>query len=220
METIPMIRAGLLFALLFWGSSAFSMPFTSVITGADMSGMAVTATFADGSTETAIWATTSTNGAIPFGEGYAGAATGTGWSLAQQGFTLGNFTGGPGGSPLGVWTFNSAAGALAIASVEINAIIAGIVFDVKEAVFTPGSGVGREFLADTSSTVPSSYSYGSLISSPDLYGTLSMSWDNGFAAGSTLRFMADTDKIPEPPTVLLMTLGLLGLVFGAKKKMA
>jgi len=76
----------------------------SVVTGADMVGIEVEA-FYNGISETAIWDVTSADGSVPDGEGFAGAASGSGWSLAQQGFTFGNLSNT--GSLLGLWTFSN-----------------------------------------------------------------------------------------------------------------
>ena len=240
-----MKRAGLLIALLFWGTTAWSMPIISVITGADMAGMKVTAFFADNTSETATWVTTDTDASVPYGEGFAGEAAGTGWVLSQRGYTEGNFDG---TNPLGVWTLTyagsatggtsddstntegttaptggsgSEASAPAITSLKIDAFVAGIMFDkFLDVEYTPGSNIGRTFRADRTTSVPNSAQYSGLISDPDLWAVLTLSWDNGFAPGSTLRFMADTDKIPEPPVYALMLIGLLGLGLRAAKARA
>lgn len=210
-----MKRAGILFTLLFWGSAAWSMPITSAITGADMAGVQVTATFADGSSDTAIWAATGVD---------SGAASGTGWSLGESGDTFGDVL--PSGLLTGVWTLSNNAGQN-MTSLFVNAMVANVVFDTilvdtlaelaDPTKNTPGSSQGRPF---TYSGTPTGItaSYGSLVSAPDLYGTMTvdLAAGGGLASGSTLAFMSDTDQVPEPPVYLLFGLGLLGL--GLRKK--
>jgi len=77
-------------ALSAFITPAYAISFTSAITGADMAGMEVTATFEGGLTETLTWSTTSTDASVPFGEGFAGGGFGTNFSFEHQGFTEGN----------------------------------------------------------------------------------------------------------------------------------
>jgi hypothetical protein len=57
----------------------------------------------------------------------------------------------------------------------------------------------------------------------DIYRYLEIYFDNpgGFAAGDVLTFIADTDTIPEPSTLLLLGSGLIGVLVlrrrGSKK---
>jgi hypothetical protein len=221
---------GLCVGALFWGGPSQATAILDVITGADMAGMKVTVQFLGGGTESVFWNTTLQDGTIPYGEGFRGGAFGTGWSLVQQGFTQGgyvddqpNYVG-----PVGVWTLTSVAGV--IESLQIDALAGNIVFDrFVDRMETPGSSYGRDFCTAeiwavepqsgppsycgssvTLSGAENSAIYSALYSSPDLFGTLTLTWTNGFTPGSTLQFMADTDKIPEPATLALLTIGLLG----------
>ncbi|MCB1843995.1 MAG: hypothetical protein KDI09_13610 [Halioglobus sp.] len=198
----------LLLCLSVGTTVANAIPITSSsITGADMVGMSVTAFF-NGSSETAIWAATGADGSVPFGEGFSGAAAGTGWALSQQGFTLGNFD--PASGALGVWTATNNTG-FDITSLVIDALAGGIVFDqFLDAEYTPGSDVGRTFLADTNNAGASGF-YSAPVSDPDLFGTLTINFAGGLASGSSFRFQADTDAVPVPATGLLVGLGLLAL---------
>ena len=98
--------------LLTLGSSAAQaavLNFDTSITGADMGGINVTATFADSSNETLTWVSTGTDlgdsgNVIIDHEGYTGGVSGTNWSLTQQGFTLGNVNG---TDLYGAWTFTN-----------------------------------------------------------------------------------------------------------------
>ncbi|MEM8543703.1 MAG: PEP-CTERM sorting domain-containing protein [Cyanobacteria bacterium P01_H01_bin.119] len=173
--------------------------------GADMDGMQVLVEFLDGSTEEAIWGTTAAN---------AGGAFGTDWDLTFSGSTT--F-----GSP---WTFN-AGGALSVSSLTINGIPGNTAFDDGAFPSTPGSASGWAF-ETASGQAPDSWEYSNPldISTGDMWGTLAMSWDNGFSG--TMTFIADTDNgtvdnpltaahVPEPTTVL----GLVGVAaaFGMSK---
>lgn len=201
------------FVLLLAGGTANAVTISDDITGADMAGMNVTALFADGSQETATWIVTSTDPTVPDGEGFAGGAFGTGWSLTQQGFSLGNVVG---GAVLGEWTLNNDAGQ-SMTSLVIDAMAGDIVFDLglptTTAEFTPGSGSGRDFTPDPTSGPLPDATYGALFSAPDLWGELTLTWNanNLFASGSELRFLADTDQVPLPGTAMLLVIGVLGL---------
>ncbi len=199
----------LVLSLVAWVSPAYSTVIKSSITGADMAGINVTAYFAGGGSETATWVTTSTDGSIAFQEGYVGGAFGTGWSLTQQGETFGQF--GPGGQLLGVWTLDNGSGN-SLVRIAIDALMADIVFDnLFGAEGTVGSGPGRDFTSGPTNA-PGSVVYSDLYSAPDLYGSLTLDWGvTGFASGNTFQFMADTEMVPEPATVLLFAAGLLGL---------
>ncbi len=199
----------LVLSLVAWVNPAYSTVIKSNITGADMAGINVTAYFAGGGSETATWVTTSTDGTPAYQEGYAGGAFGAGWSLTQQGETFGQF--GPGSQLLGVWTLNNTSGN-SLMKIAIDALMADIVFDnMFGAEETPGSGPGREFTPGLTNA-PGSFAYSNVYSAPDLYGSLTLDWGvTGLASGNTFQFMADTDAIPEPATILLFAAGLLGL---------
>lgn len=213
-----MLRVGTFLCAVAWALPSYAF-FEPTITGADMAGMEVTATFADSSTEIITWVTTSAVCGAD-GEGCSGEAAGTSWTLAQRGFTLGNLVG---GSVLGVWTLTSNPGMLSdsttIATLVINALVADVVFDIvgpNAPELTPASSLGRPFLADPSSgPLPATAVYTDPVSAPDIFGTLTLTWDTTaglFVAGSELRFLADTDlQTPEPGTLLLLGAALAGL---------
>lgn len=220
-----------IFLILFYGGIGNSFAgIIDVITGADMAGMEVTVTFDNNTTETATWITTSTDASVPNGEGFAGGAFGTGWSIQQQGFTQGNIAFAPPPPPvipptlLGLWTIeNEAANPLTIVSMEINALVGDILFDLFLLTeHTPGSGFGRDFLPDPANPAIPVATYGDLYSSPDLWGSLSLDWSTvgGLAPGAGLRFFADTDTIPNPGTLLLLSAGLFGFLANQKGRRA
>ena len=135
----------------------------------------------------------------------------------QQGETFGQF--GPGGQLLGVWTLSNTSGT-SLVKIAIDALMAEIVFDnlFGPAEGTPGSGPGRDFTS-APTNAPGSVVYSNLYSAPDLYGSLTLDWGvTGFASGNTFQFMADTDAVPEPATVLLFAAGLLGIAATRTKK--
>lgn len=209
--------AVLLGLLLSCGSASAVSIGQAVITGADMAGMKVTANFSGGGSETATWATTGTDATVLNGEGFKGAASGTGWSLAQQGYTLGNYD----GTILGLWTLSNDSAA-DIDSIVIDALAGDVVFDKiglqtgDTGEYTPGSNRGRGFQLAPNGTSPAWASYSNLVSDPDLYGTLTLDLAAGnmvLSAGDPdIQFLADTDAIPEPPVALLMMAGLVGLL--------
>lgn len=218
-KELVMIRAIAFIALSLSFGSASALQLTSFITGADMAGMQVTATFVGGGSETATWVTTSTDGSIPDDEGFAGAATGTGWSLSQRGDTLGGNN--AAGAVLGLWTLSNTSD-LGLVSVVIDALAANVVFDIigvqngDLGEYTPGSNVGRGFQTANGPNFDALVaSYDNLVSDPDLYGRLtidfSVTTEGSLASDGQLLFLADTDKIPVPAPVLLMALGSLGL---------
>jgi hypothetical protein len=190
---------GLFLGALSWAGPSQAVTLFSAVNGAEMGGMEVTVSFLGGGSETAIWTATSATG---------GGATGTGWSLAQQDDTF------PGPNAIGAWTLSNG-NAGTIGSLAINALAGNVVFDITlgdpNFTGTPGSSFGFDFFADPSSPFqPTSAVYGNLFNAPDLFGTLTLTWANGFASGSRLLFVADTDRVPEPPVLALLAIGLLG----------
>lgn len=161
-------------------------------TGAMMAGMEVIVNFIDGNSQTSFWEQTSLDG---------GGAFGNGWSLTQSGNTY-----------FESWRFTHN-GNSAIADLIINAYTGKTVFDIINGeVVTPSSGGGFGFQV-TGGIAPNSYEYSVPIdiSEGDLFGRLTMSWNNGF--NGDLSFRADTDSatkvvirepaspIPSPPPI-------------------
>lgn len=120
--------------LAFGSASAFQV--SSIATGADMAGIQAAASF-----ETATWITTLTDGSMPNGEGLGGAATGTNWSLTQQGFTDGGLDN---GSVLGAWTLvnDTNIGMVSLVTAALTGRVAVDIVGVQDgdtAGYTPGS---------------------------------------------------------------------------------
>ncbi len=205
------------FFLLASSSSAFSNIINSVVTGADMVGIEVTAEFSNGMQESLIWQSNINPVADPFGEHLAGGVSGQGWSLTQQGFTLGNFD--PVQGVLGAWTLTNTS-MYQLSSLTIDAIAGGFVFDALDgAEGTVGSGPGRFF--QTGSTEPVVPVYGDIYNAPDLFGSLELYFAD-FGPNDSMQFLADTDQVavnvPEPSSFGLMALGFLGLAFTRNRK--
>jgi hypothetical protein len=185
------------FLSMFVGTQAHA-GFISVVTGADMAGIEVTATFSDSSTETLTWEALTAD---------SGGVTGTGWSLGQVGETFGEL--GPSGV-VGAWTvINDTAN---LESLFVNLLPASFVFDTEFFdVSANGSGNGREFVSGT----PIGYVFSDLMQD-ELYTGLTLS---DISAGETL-FLIDTDLVSAPTTVSILMLSLLGLAMNARRKQA
>jgi hypothetical protein len=185
-----------------------------------MNGMTVTATFSDGSSQTAIWATTGAN---------AGAASGTDpWSLALSGDTWSS-----------AWTLtNSRTDFVGLVSLAIDAGYGDSVFDIDWSPYpgTEGSADGNTFDRTSSNNFDVIATYSNLVAltgdAPvgDLYRNLSLSFVSpaGAPVGlfGSMTFKADTDNLlfsgdivptPEPATLLLLGFGLAGLATLRKK---
>jgi hypothetical protein len=207
-----------------WISPVVSAAITDVITGADMVGMEVTATYTNGYSETLEWVMISNDPLTPYGEGYKGGVASDKFSLSQQGYTLGNL--GPENELLGLWSLTNNYDSK-LSSVVIDAMAGGIVFDRLGYVEgTPGSNVGRSFLHDDSVAVVGDYS--NPYSLPDLWGKLTLYFAD-FGKGDSLHYMADTDRVRAVATVpeidgsgASIALGLLAgfCVIGLEKRRA
>lgn len=182
---------------------------TFQVDGDDMSGMVVSVTFADSSTDMAIWGTTAVG---------AGAATSAGWSLSLSGDT---FFGGEN------WVLSNTSG-MGITGFSIKAEIAGVVFDnVAGSNGTEGSSDGRLFDAGTSDDAlvgTATFTHAISVTNPhlgvhqgDLFGILDVLITQGeipSSSASTFTFRADTDLISQavPEASQVVALSLVGLL--------
>jgi hypothetical protein len=182
---------------------------TSATTGATMSGIVVTVTFADATTSSGIWAATSL---------FDGHAVADGWSLAVNGSTYDN-----------LWHLRNTGTRGTIVGFAIDAAPASVSFDIVASpdLGTPNSDPGRPFgnVDDNLETVTGAdalYSNRLFVGGTfygDMYEMLSVSLAGGLEARGLLLFSADTDNalpgsitpVPEPETYTLM-LGGLGVV--------
>ncbi|MGD2183928.1 PEP-CTERM sorting domain-containing protein [Lusitaniella coriacea] len=149
--------------------------------GDDMVGMEITVDFLNGNSQTSTW------GAL----GDTWGATGSGWALTKSSSsTYGN-----------PWALNVNE-AFSITSLTINAVPGNTMFDLYRN-FTDDNGVMQHSTprsADgwTFETVagqaPDSFDYSTPIdvSVGDLFGTLSLLWEDGF--WGTMQFITDTDN--------------------------
>lgn len=168
-------------------------------TGSDMAGLSVTAYFADGSSDQAIWQSLSVN---------SGGALGNGWSLKQTGdtFEIGKSR---------EWKLKSNSN---VVGLGLNGAVGGVVFDRRAKwEVSRGSARGREIISDYD--FDATYSQPVLVDNTlhndhDLYGKL----DIDFAPTRKFSFLADTDNIasvPEPSALGL----LVGLLFYRRKRL-
>ena len=150
--------------------------------GDKMSGMRVTASFLDGSSQSLIWGAT--------GSG-SGGVLGPGWSLTESGNTYPQVND-PNGS---FWTLSNFAQGMT--SLVIDAVPGNTLFDnypLRESgLDTPKSAEGWNF-QPTLGQAPTSYAYSNPIdiSYGDLFGRLSLYWPSGFTG--VMQFLADTDS--------------------------
>lgn len=223
------IAAGILLLSMSALAHADYIVTESEVDGAEMTGMEVTVTFADGSMDSGFWATTSMDGLVPNWEGFAGAASGTDWMLSQAGYTEGNVSG---DDILGIWTLMNDS-AQAITGFSIDALAGGVAFDViLTPEVTPSSQGGKPFIAfigDTVSggsevtTVTAALSDKLAVAYDDLFGTLMVMFDTGseLASNASINFWIDTDKVMKvsaPSTVGVLLMGLFLAARISRKK--
>jgi hypothetical protein len=183
--------------------------------GDDMVGMEVTAFFATGASETAVWAATGP------GSGAAAGTTGNGWSLSVSGDTYG-----------ATWGLVNNSG-LTMAQVLIDGTAGQTVFDrdwVGEG--TPNSAAGWDFTEvsfpaglEVTATYTDILAVGASPPVGDCWVILDLEFTSAgdLPSGSSLSFEQDTDNasssivpqepvIPEPTTLSLLALGGLVLL--------
>jgi len=175
--------------------------------GAQMAGMSIQVNFSNSTSETGIWATT---GAV------SGAASGTGWSVAESGDTF-----------LSTWTLRNTSG-LGIDSVVFNGGIGDTLFDTTfGGLFgTAGSARGLDFAVvsgltglDIAATYSEAVAIGAAAPVGDIFNTLTVDFSTlgvAFGTGRSLVFRQDTDNLKfagDLNVVPLPTAAMLG-VFG------
>lgn len=190
-----------------------------------MIGLGITATFANGFSQTLSWAPQTSGLAPCFGISTTGGVVGTGWSIC-----------GTGNTSAMLWQFTG--GTNAITSLQFDGIPSNIGFDrTLPSPGTGGSAAGQDFLPDLNgdgfADNPDwivTYSRQILLNGAaavgDVWGSLSVNFGASGYSGN-FSFLQDTDSfvpiatprpLPEPPTIALLGLWLAGLGLSRHKK--
>lgn len=195
----------LLVGFLAFFASQVNAAFIEGVTGADMAGMAVTAEFSNGSTETLMWSATGAD---------AGAAMTSDWGVMLSGDSFGQYD--PGTNTFyGLWVISNATN-FDIVELTLNGLSAGVVFDTEYGdASANGSGAGREMVANN----PLTFAVYTQNYVDELFSTMILANRTGVLVGAGLRaaFMTDTDlvvtetPVPAPAGAALLALGLLAM---------
>lgn len=175
---------GAIFILLGAATTSQATTLTGYSTyGSMMSGMKVTASFVDGTSQSLFWSATGSR---------SGGVFGSSWSLTQSGNT---YAPDNDNTEAAAWILTN--NGLGITSLVIDAIPGNTVFDnlyeYDSPLQTPGSERGWP-LQIFSGQSPGAFAYSVPIdiSYGDLFGKLSMYWGAGFTG--VMKFFADTDS--------------------------
>nr|NJM04200.1 PEP-CTERM sorting domain-containing protein [Desulfobacula sp.] len=231
-----------LLAILFVPSFALSSTIDRIsgfaVKANDMDGMAVTITFSDGSTAQQLWDDIGGDSS-----GVSG-VQGDEWSLINERYYPGYDD-----TMMNWWTLSGTD----ISSITINAVSAGIVFDIitssfgtfdsrqgwwdandKSGTASSGGGYlaynanGGYYYIDNSATNGIAFSWsfsdeievtGQTQPNPlDVWGALTLTFASGFTGDLIFSLDTDTSAVPEPATMVLFGLGLLGISVAGRKR--
>ena len=209
------------FLTMLINSSAYA-GFIPTVTGADMAGMEVTVAYDDGTTESLVWEVINVgNGLTDTAnlETAIGGVTGSGFTLYQQGNSLGNVDTNKTDDPnddiiYGLWTLTNTSNALTITNLFIDALAGNVVFDILlDTGAANGSKTGRAF--DTPTAGYDAFYSNQFVD--ELYGAMTV--DLALASGDELIYLADTDLIAvsTPTTFSLFLLTIIGIAARRKK---
>lgn len=184
--------------------------------GDQMDGLKVTATFANGFTQTLSWADT--------GAG-AGGVFGDDWSLSLSGDTF---------SALWMFSIGQSRGQLISIDLDASGPQQVTVFDTSfgGSSGTANSAAGRDFIFGDCAGCDATATYSNVIAVipdgavGDIFHTLNVSFTGGTGPRSDFSFQQDTDNdsrlrdgfVPEPGSIPLIGLGLLGMAGLARRR--
>ncbi|MFC3093315.1 hypothetical protein DRW07_03715 [Alteromonas sediminis] len=229
-SALSLLAGAGLMAMTSFSSQAAYIVSDNVVTGDEMAGIQVSAYIDDVLFETFTWQAINTvpgtsGNEYDDAEELSGGVSGTGWSLEQEGFTLGECS--PctpeGATIYGAWSFfqeGANINKLVISTVSTSGDLLAV-FDNETAgpvLDTLGSGTGRGFFLLPGSDFKVAASYNDQVEG-ELFSSLTLE----FASNAGFSFWADTDlveKVSAPHVFSLLGLALAFSAFARRKRQA